>query len=123
MSRIRSKHTGPEWVVRRIVYGLGYRYRLHVRALPGTPDIVFTRLKRIIEVRGCFWHAHRCEGGRVPATRTAWWEAKLRRNILRDLKSVRQLRREGWRVLVVWECELKHDEGLKLRIEAFLSAS
>lgn len=123
MGRIRSKDTKPEMLVRRIVHALGYRYRLHVRALPGTPDIVLPRHRKIIDVRGCFWHLHACGTTAVPSSRRAYWLPKLTRNRERDRAAVRKLRRAGWRVLVIWECETTKGGGsLERKIRAFLSS-
>ncbi|MGA2833371.1 MAG: DNA mismatch endonuclease Vsr [Terracidiphilus sp.] len=103
MSRIRSVDTGPEMVVRRLVHGTGFRYRLHARNLPGTPDMVFPRLGKIIFVHGCFWHQHPgC--GRQPKSRLEFWTVKLFQNRERDLRNQRKLRSLGWRILIVWEC-------------------
>jgi len=121
MSRIRSKDTNPETIVRLIVYGLGYRYRLNVRALPGTPDIVLTRLMKVIDVRGCFWHVHDCKRSHMPKSKQPYWEPKLKRNVQRDRQSNRQLRRLGWDVLVVWECETRDLFRLSKRLTEFLS--
>lgn len=121
MSRIRGKDSKPEMVVRRLVHGLGYRYRLHHRDLPGCPDLVFTSRRKVIFVHGCFWHRHRCRYGRpMPATRRRFWQAKLEGNKARDAKNRRALRRCGWRVLVVWECQTKDLEKLADRLVAFL---
>ncbi|MCC6127330.1 MAG: DNA mismatch endonuclease Vsr [Pirellulales bacterium] len=106
MAAVRGKDTGPEMVVRRMVHGMGYRYRLHVRSLPGKPDLVFPRLRKIILVNGCFWHLHSCNrGGRRPQSHAAYWNAKLNRNRERDRLHRAALRRLGWKVLVVWECQ------------------
>jgi DNA mismatch endonuclease, patch repair protein len=121
MSRVRSKDTGPEWTVRRLVYGMGYRYRLHDPTLPGTPDLVFRGRRKVVEVRGCTWHGH--EGcGRVPKSRRDFWEAKIRSNRERDAANEEKLRELGWQMMVVWECELKvrDRERLKARLRAFL---
>jgi DNA mismatch endonuclease (patch repair protein) len=120
MAAIRSKHTRPEMIVRRLVHRMGFRFRLHMRALPGSPDIVLPRHRKIIEVRGCFWHGHRCGRGRVPVTRRRYWSAKLERNAVRDRKNLARLRRAGWRVLVVWECQMKRPDVLERRVERFL---
>src|SRR4051812_41274397 len=102
MSRIRSKDTTPELIVRRLVYASGFRYRLHKRDLPGRPDLVFPRLRKVVFVHGCFWHRHRCGNGQVvPSTRKDFWTAKFQSNTRRDDTARRQLRRSGWRVLVV----------------------
>lgn len=122
MATIRSKDTKPEMLVRRIVHALGYRYRLHVRALPGTPDIVLPRHRKIIDVRGCFWHLHARGCAAVPSSRRAYWLPKLTRNRERDKAAVRKLRREGWRVLVIWECETLRGRGaLEGKIGRFLT--
>lgn len=120
MSRIRSQNTVPEIAVRQAVYGLGYRYRLHVKTLPGTPDIVLPRLNSAIEVRGCFWHSHGCAKSHVPKSRRWYWVPKLKRNRERDRKCIRELRRLGWHVLVVWECEACKPESLLRKLERFL---
>lgn len=106
MARIRSKDTGPEMVVRRIVWGLGLRYRIHRSDLPGKPDLVFAGCRKIIFVHGCFWHRHYCrEGCRTPKSNVAYWSMKISKNVLRDRHHRRHLRKLGWRVLVIWECE------------------
>ena len=121
MSRIGSRDTSPELAVRRLVHGMGYRYRLHVAALPGKPDLVFPRLNRIIEVRGCFWHQHPgCIDSHIPKTRTEYWQPKLQRNQLRDADNAERLRRLGWLLLVVWECETADTESLAKRLVRFL---
>lgn len=105
MAAVKSAHTTPELVVRRLVHRLGYRYRLHVASLPGKPDLVLPRLKKVIDVRGCFWHLHNCPRCRIPASNREYWIAKLERNAARDRRNLRALRGDGWRVLVVWECQ------------------
>lgn len=123
MSRIRGKDTKPEMVVRSLVHRLGYRFRLHRKDLPGKPDLVFIRLKKIIFVHGCFWHLHACKYGRVrPKTNADFWQAKRLSNKQRDQKNVRTLKSLGWDVLVVWQCQIKQ-ENLIERLDAFLSAS
>lgn len=110
----------PEMAVRRMVHGIGYRFRLHSPKLPGKPDIVFPRLGKIIEVRGCFWHQHKgCADAHIPKTRTAYWVPKLKRNQERDGDNLKELRRLGWRVLIVWECEVSK-KRLHAKIERFL---
>ena len=120
MAAVKSKHTTPEVVVRRLVHRMGYRFRLHVKALPGTPDIVLPRLRKIIEVRGCFWHGHRCGRCRIPATRRAYWVAKIDRNRRRGQRTRRAQRRLGWAVLTVWECQLRDASALERRVKRFL---
>jgi DNA mismatch endonuclease (patch repair protein) len=114
MRRVRSRNTSPEIAVRRIVHRLGYRYRLHDRGLPGNPDIVFPSRGKIILVHGCFWHGHRCRAGlNTPVSNTAYWTNKLSRNKERDQRNIRRLRKLGWNVLVVWECELARESLIK----------
>jgi DNA mismatch endonuclease, patch repair protein len=122
MRKIRAKHTSPELMVRRIVHKMGFRYRLHVAKLPGKPDLVFSRMKKIVEVRGCFWHQHRtCGDSHIPKSRIDYWRPKLTRNKRRDKKNESQLRAEGWDLLIVWECELKDVRAVSKRISKFLS--
>jgi len=121
MSAIRGKDTKPELVVRKILYAMGFRYRLHVRALPGTPDIVLSSTRKIINVHGCFWHLHRCRRGRsTPKTNEKFWDTKRRENVARDRQARSALRKIGWDVLEIWECELGDRVRLINRIEAFL---
>ena len=121
MAKIRAKNTSPEMLVRRLVHSLGYRYRLHSPKLPGKPDVVLTHLKRIIEVRGCFWHQHEgCIDSHIPKSRTDYWAPKLQRNQERDHENLRKLRAQGWRVLVVWECEARKYSRLEVRLKRFL---
>jgi DNA mismatch endonuclease (patch repair protein) len=121
MRRIRSTNTSPEMVVRRLVYGMGFRYRLHVAKLPGKPDLVFTKLHRIIEVRGCFWHQHRgCIDSHIPKSRTDYWRPKLKGNQQRDRANQKALQAAGWSVFTIWECETTKPDILAERIEAFL---
>lgn len=121
MRQIKSKGMKPEMAVRRLVHSKGFRFRLHSPRLPGKPDLVFPRLKRIIEVRGCFWHRHQgCIDSHVPKSRRDYWLPKLRRNQKRDSDNVKKLRGMGWRVLVVWECEVANIKKLSAKLEAFL---
>lgn len=121
MSRIRSKHTSPELFVRRLVHRLGFRFRLHGRKLPGRPDLVFASRSKVIFVHGCYWHMHVCRFGSVkPATNAAFWETKRRSNVERDRRNKRELTRQGWHVLIVWECSLRKPETIARRIARFL---
>jgi len=123
MSRVRSKDTKPELLVRRIVHGMGYRYRLHVRDLPGYPDLVFPSRGKIIFVHGCFWHRHgTCRLTRWPKSKLKFWRPKLEQNQNRDRIVKGELRKMGWRVLVVWECQLTQTKTLAARLRAFLEA-
>lgn len=121
MRRIRSKDSAPEMTVRRIVHGLGYRYRLHSAKLAGKPDLVFSRHRKVIFVHGCFWHGHDdCIDGHTPKTRTGYWGPKLRRNRERDATNQAAIRAQGWEVLVIWECETTASEQLVDRLLDFL---
>ncbi len=124
MSRVHSTGTTPELFVRRVAFGLGYRYRLHGRALPGRPDLVFAFRKKVIFVNGCFWHAHaRCRYANLPKTRVHFWRDKFESNRLRDRRSLAALRRAGWEALVIWQCELRRKpEALPGRLRRFLGA-
>jgi DNA mismatch endonuclease (patch repair protein) len=111
MSRIRGKNTRPEMLVRKFLFSEGFRYRLHDKKLPGKPDIVLPRYHTVIFVHGCFWHGHNgCRYFVIPKTRTEWWTEKINRNIENDNKSVELLRQAGWRIINVWECDLKKDK-------------
>ena len=122
MAAVKSKDTTPELLVRKLVHALGYRYRLHVRSLPGTPDLVFPRLRKIINVNGCFWHMHDCPRCRVPSSRRGYWTAKMQRNAARDKRTQRELWQSGWRVMVIWECQISpaREDRLRAKIVAFL---
>lgn len=121
MRAIKSKDTTPEMIVRRLVYGLGYRYRLHRRDLPGCPDLVFGPRRKIIFVHGCFWHQHECpRGARPPKSNQDYWLPKLQRNKCRDEKNLILLAELTWRTLVIWECETKDRKALGARIHKFL---
>jgi DNA mismatch endonuclease (patch repair protein) len=115
--------TRPEIIVRQIVHKLGFRFRLHRRDLPGTPDLVFTRLHRIVFVHGCFWHMHRCPKGKSkPVSNGRFWRSKLEGNAARDNRTIAKLRYLGWHVLTVWECEVRNPKKLARRLAKFLSA-
>lgn len=105
MRSIRSRDTGPELAIRRVLFSRGYRYRLHVAGLPGKPDIVLPRYRTVIEVRGCFWHGHSCYDGHIPRSRQEYWAPKIASNMARDCKQEQQLHDQGWNLLVVWACE------------------
>ena|ERR1039458_4451533 len=121
MRHIRSKGMTPELVVRRLVHGMGYRYRLHSPKLPGKPDLVFQARKKVIEVRGCFWHQHRgCIDSHIPKSRVEYWAPKLERNRQRDSENLRKLRKLGWDVLIIWECKVRKQGRLSMQIQVFL---
>jgi DNA mismatch endonuclease (patch repair protein) len=123
MRSIRSNNTTPELMARRLIHSMGYRYRLHARDLPGKPDIVFAKYKAVIFVHGCFWHLHsKCREGRIPSSNVSYWSPKLQRNVARDIENQKTLRKTGWRILVLWECELRiqNCDRLEKRISRFL---
>lgn len=121
MRAVKGKDTMPERVVRRIVHRLGCRFALHRADLPGTPDIVMPARRAVVFVHGCFWHGHGClRGRRTPATNVAYWNAKIGRNRQRDRRTLAALRRLGWRVLVVWECQTRNPVKLADRLAAFV---
>nr|WP_295226087.1 DNA mismatch endonuclease Vsr [uncultured Brevundimonas sp.] len=123
MSRVRSRDTKPELRVRRLVHGLGYRYRLHRKDLPGKPDLVFGPRRKVIMVHGCFWHGHKdlqCKLARAPKSRMEFWGPKLARNRERDREVRDRLIESGWEVLTLWECELGDGPALERRVKAFL---
>jgi DNA mismatch endonuclease (patch repair protein) len=121
MARIRSKDTTPELAVRRLAHRLGYRFRLHARHLPGQPDLVFARRRKVIFVHGCFWHRHEgCQDCSDPKTRRDYWVPKFERTIDRDRRSVNLLKDAGWQSLVIWECETVDLPALARRLTAFL---
>lgn len=122
MSRIRSKDTQPELIVRKLLHSRGYRYRLHDKRLPGKPDLVFAGRRKLIFVHGCFWHRHDgCAMARMPKSRIEFWRPKLQANQARDQVTIARLEAMGWRVLVVWECELRDVDALVAKLEHFLN--
>lgn len=122
MANVRSADTKPELIVRRTAHALGYRYRLHVRSLPGSPDLVFSRKKKIVFVHGCFWHRHEgCSRTTFPKTRADYWNAKFLANVARDAAQATVLRGLGWSVLTIWECETRNRFLLQQMISNFLS--
>jgi DNA mismatch endonuclease (patch repair protein) len=120
MRAIRGKDTKPELEVRRLVHGLGYRFRLHRADLPGKPDLVFPARRKVIFVNGCFWHSHACKSGLTPNTNRDFWLPKLSQNKTRDARNLDALTLQGWKVLVIWECELKDTPALCLTVRRFL---
>ncbi len=121
MRAVKGRDTGPEMVVRRMVHGLGYRYRLHRKDLPGKPDLVFPARRKVIFIHGCFWHGHSCaRGAREPKTNLSYWQRKIKRNVERDREAQGALRADGWRALVLWECELKNADRVARRVQRFL---
>jgi DNA mismatch endonuclease (patch repair protein) len=120
MSRIRNVDTKPEMIVRRLIHGMGFRYALHARDVPGNPDLVFRPRKSVIFVHGCFWHQHGCRQYRQPRTKRDFWEPKLARNKARDKEVRKVLRRLGWKTMTIWECQLRQLPRLAAKIRRFL---
>ncbi|MEO1243500.1 MAG: very short patch repair endonuclease [Pseudomonadota bacterium] len=117
MRAVKARDTKPELALRKTLHALGYRYRLNVKNLPGKPDLVFPKHRAVIFVHGCFWHGHDCKrGARVPKSNTAYWLEKITRNKIRDKKSAAELKKLGWRVITVWECEIKSLDPASLPI-------
>lgn len=122
MSRIRGKNTKPEMIVRKSAHKMGYRFRIHRKDLPGKPDLVFPRLRKVIFVHGCYWHMHDCQYGSViPKTNTQFWQNKRQSNVDRDKKNMKALKKLGWKILVVWECKTKKIDSLHNMLFKFLS--
>lgn len=118
MSRVGSKHTSPELKVRRMAHSLGLRFRLHRKDLPGKPDLVFPKYRVALFVHGCFWHRHQhCPKASTPKSRVDFWQDKFAANVLRDQRTARMLKEQGWRVLTIWECETKDPNALRTRFE------
>lgn len=121
MSLVKSKNTGPELAVRKLVFSMGCRYRLHGAGLPGKPDLVFARRKKVVFVHGCFWHRHAgCKKATTPASNMEYWLPKFARTVERDQQTLDTLQARGWSALVVWECELKDTDALAEKLKAFL---
>jgi DNA mismatch endonuclease, patch repair protein len=121
MSRIRSAHTAPEMRVRKLLHGMGFRYRLHGKALPGKPDLVFARARAVLFVHGCFWHMHRCKLGKpVPATNRTFWADKRRSNVERDKRNRAALKAQGWRVFEIWECQVRKGDTLSAKLQPLI---
>ncbi|MCC6470898.1 MAG: DNA mismatch endonuclease Vsr [Alphaproteobacteria bacterium] len=124
MSRVRGKDTTPELKVRSLLHGMGLRFRLHAAELPGKPDVVVRPRRLAIFVHGCFWHRHGgCRYATTPKSRSAFWNQKFETNVTRDRRNIRMLRRTGWRVLVIWQCQTKNVERLRKRLESFVNPS
>lgn len=121
MRRVGSINTRPEVAVRKIAHALGVRYRLHCHNVPGRPDLAIVSKKQAVFVHGCFWHRHTCEAASLPKSNTQYWTEKQQRNSSRDKKNIRRLRRDGWRVLVIWECEIKNVDRLRKTLKMFFT--
>lgn len=123
MSRIKSTDTKPEKLVRSLVHRMGYRFRLHRKDMPGKPDLVLPRCNTVVFVHGCFWHGHTCKSGHKPKSNKRYWNKKLDGNKERDRKNARALRRQGWKVIIVWECETANEAKLERRLRRLLPRS
>jgi len=123
MQSVKSRNTGPELIVRRLLHGMGYRYRLHRKDLPGRPDIALISRRKAIFVHGCFWHGHGCPKGRLPKSRLEYWGKKLDENKKRDRTKQEQLHSQGWRVLVIWQCETRDLGTLVTRLQDFVEGN
>ena len=122
MSAIKSKNTKPEIILRKLLHSMGYRFRLHKKDLPGSPDIVLPKYKTVIFVHGCFWHRHQnCKYASNPKTRREFWEKKFKENIERDKKAQEKLKNLGWKTKIIWECEIKKQDKLIKKLEDFLN--
>jgi DNA mismatch endonuclease (patch repair protein) len=110
MQAVGARHTGPELLIRRLLHGLGYRFRLHRKDLPGRPDVVFSAKHKVVLIHGCFWHGHGCAKGKLPKSREEYWRPKIEANIARDARVVAELNGLGWRALTIWQCELKLEQ-------------
>ncbi|MBY3558575.1 very short patch repair endonuclease [Rhizobium laguerreae] len=123
MAKVKRSNTKPEMVVRKLMHAHGWRYRLHVKEMPGTPDIVFPSRKAVLFVNGCFWHGHTCRLGRLPSSRPEFWGPKIQANRERDIRKIDQLVADGWRVMTVWQCSLNEPELVLPQIERFLRST
>jgi DNA mismatch endonuclease (patch repair protein) len=121
MRAVKGKDTSPEIAVRRMAHEMGYRFRLHRKDLPGKPDIVFPRLRKVVFVHGCFWHGHNCaRGARMPVRNRSYWAQKIAKNMARDEASVAALKALGWKVNIIWECEIRERECVRRQLHSFL---
>lgn len=120
MARVKQKNTTPEMIVRRLLHRMGYRFRLHQKDLPGRPDIVLSRHKKVVFVHGCFWHRHDCKKATMPKTNQDFWKNKFQTNIDRDTKVLLSIKERGWETLTIWECEAQDGDKLELRLLKFL---
>jgi len=122
MRSVGTKNTGPELFVRRLLHAEGYRFRLHRKDLPGRPDIVFPARRKAIFVHGCFWHGHGCTKGKLPKSRKSYWKPKIAANAARDESNISALKKRGWSVSVIWQCETKHPTKLRRKLIRFVGA-
>lgn len=119
MSRVKNKNTKPEIIVRSLLHQSGFRFRLHRKDLPGTPDITLPKYKTVVFVHGCLWHGHHCERGKLPKTNRSFWEAKINNNIQRDIANKKALKENGWNVMTIWDCETSSQTKINHLAEKF----
>lgn len=121
MAKVKQKNTAPEIIVRKFLFSKGFRYRINVKSLSGTPDIVLSKYKTVIFVHGCFWHGHTCRAGHLPSSNLDYWVTKIEKNIERDNRKINELEKLGWNVVVIWQCEIKALKNRKIRLSKLIS--
>lgn len=121
MAKVKQKNTAPEIIVRKFLFSKGFRYRINVKSLSGTPDIVLSKYKTVIFVHGCFWHGHTCRAGHLPSSNLDYWVTKIEKNIERDNRKINELEKLGWNVIVIWQCEIKALKNRKIRFSKLIS--
>ena len=121
MAKVKQKNTAPEIIVRKFLFSKGFRYRINVKSLSGTPDIVLSKYKTVIFVHGCFWHGHTCRAGHLPSSNLDYWVTKIEKNIERDNSKINELEKLGWNVVVIWQCEIKALKNREIRFSKLIS--
>ena len=121
MAKVKQKNTAPEIIVRKFLFSKGFRYRINVKSLSGTPDIVLSKYKTVIFVHGCFWHGHTCRAGHLPSSNLDYWVTKIEKNIERDNRKINELEKLGWNVVVIWQCEIKALKNRGIRFSKLIS--
>lgn len=121
MAKVKQKNTAPEIIVRKFLFSKGFRYRINVKSLSGTPDIVLSKYKTVIFVHGCFWHGHTCRAGHLPSSNLDYWVTKIEKNIERDNRKINELEKLGWNVIVIWQCEIKALKNREIRFSKLIS--
>ena len=121
MAKVKQKNTAPEIIVRKFLFSKGFRYRINVKSLSGTPDIVLSKYKTVIFVHGCFWHGHTCRAGHLPSSNLDYWVTKIEKNIERDNRKINELEKLGWNVVVIWQCEIKALRNREIRFSKLIS--
>ena len=121
MAKVKQKNTAPEIIVRKFLFSKGFRYRINVKSLSGTPDVVLSKYKTVIFVHGCFWHGHTCRAGHLPSSNLDYWVTKIEKNIERDNRKINELEKLGWNVVVIWQCEIKALKNREIRFSKLIS--